>query len=84
MLADTNLYAITYETEGGLSTIFTVEVDMDEATAELRVLKEIRAILDDQHINLDDAGVGEVIFEEVPKKVDSFNIILEEDVRKSE
>lgn len=67
------LFAITYEyQDGGAHTIFSVEVDMDYETAELRVKADLA-----KH-NIEDLANADILtWEQVPDVIDGHHISIE-------
>jgi hypothetical protein len=74
------LWCITYEhLDGGSFNVFTVGVDMDDKTAEMLVVNNLKKTFnkDDQdNITIDNLDIGNIYFEAVPLEVDNHSVIV--------
>lgn len=75
------LFAITFDyQDGGMSTIFSVEVDMDYATAVKRILETLNDDMffkGDEYTEKDIEENCTIIWEQVPEVVDGHRINIE-------
>lgn len=78
----TRLWCITYEhLDGGSFNIFSIGVDMDDETAELLVVNDLKKTFgkeDQDDVTIDSLDIGEIYFEAVPEEIDNWQVLLVE------
>lgn len=80
----TRLFVITYEhLDGGVLNIFTVGVDMDDATAEMLVVKDLAKTLEPEFrkdATIENFDVCNIQWEAVPNEVDGWQVVLNKEL----